>query len=117
MIDDVKIAEILKRFADERDWEQFHTPKNIATSITIEAAELLELFQWSRGQGGWDEIHDEKLRARVEEELADVLIYVLRFADLAKIDLAKAAERKIAQNALKYPAEKARGSDKKYNEH
>ena len=117
MIDDVKIAALLKRFADERDWEQFHTPKNLATSITIEAAELLELFQWSRGQGGWDEIRDEKLRARVEEELADVLIYVLRFADLAKIDLAKAAECKIAQNAQKYPADKARGSDKKYNEH
>ena len=117
MIDNDKITALLRRFAKDRDWEQFHTPKNLATSVVVEAAELLELFQWSRGQGGWDEIADPKLKARAEEELADVLIYILRFADLAKIDLQEAVIRKIQQNGEKYPADKSRGSDKKYTEH
>jgi NTP pyrophosphatase (non-canonical NTP hydrolase) len=117
MIDNAKLAAALRRFAEERDWEQFHTPKNLATSVVVESAELLELFQWSRGQSGWDEMAEPNLKARAEEELADVLIYILRFADLAKIDLEAAVIRKIEQNAEKYPAEKSRGSDKKYNEH
>ena len=110
------LAVRLKAFADARDWEKFHTPKNLASSIVVEASELLEIFQWSRGQEGWHEIDDPKLRERVEEELADVLIYVLRFADLAKIDLNKAMERKIASNAVKYPPQKSKGTDRKYNE-
>jgi NTP pyrophosphatase (non-canonical NTP hydrolase) len=117
MIDNHKITALLRRFSQDRDWEQFHTPKNLATSIVVEAAELLELFQWSRGQSGWDEIADPKLKARAEEELADVLIYILRFADLAKIDLQEAVIRKIQQNGEKYPADKSRGSDKKYTEY
>lgn len=116
MIDNEKISQLLRNFAKERDWDKFHTPKNIASSIVVEASELLELFQWSRGQEGWHELHDPKLRARAEEELADVMIYILRFADLAGIDLNKAMERKISENAAKYPAEKAKGSDRKYNE-
>lgn len=116
MIDNEKISQLLRNFAKERDWDKFHTPKNIASSIVVEASELLELFQWSRGQEGWHELHDPKLRARAEEELADVMIYLLRFADLGKIDLNKAMEKKISENAAKYPAEKAKGSDRKYNE-
>jgi len=116
MIDSEKIIKTLRKFANERDWEKFHTPKNLASSIVVEASELLEIFQWSRGQEGWHEIDDPKLRERVEEELADVLIYVLRFADLAKIDLNKAMERKIASNAVKYPPQKSKGTDRKYNE-
>ena len=106
----------LRSFAAERDWDQFHTPKNLATSISVEAAELLELFQWSRGQKGWDEVKDPSIRARVEDELADILLYLIRFADKAGIDLEAIAERKIALNAEKYPAEKFRGSDRKYDE-
>jgi dCTP diphosphatase len=116
MIDNQKLAITLRSFAAERDWDQFHTPKNLATAISVEAAELLELFQWSRGQRGWDEVTDPSIRARVEEELADILLYLIRFADKAEIDLAAIAERKIASNAAKYPPDKFRGSDRKYDE-
>ena len=115
MIDNQTLANALKAFAAERDWDQFHTPKNLAASISVEAAELLELFQWSRGQD-WNEVHAPAIRARIEEELADILLYVIRFADKAGIDLQQAAERKIALNAEKYPAELFRGSDRKYDD-
>ena len=116
MIDNEKLAMTLRSFAAERDWDQFHTPKNLATSLSVEAAELLELFQWSRGQKGWDEVNDAAIRARIEEELADILLYIIRFADMAGIDLQLIADRKIASNARKYPPERFRGSDRKYDE-
>jgi NTP pyrophosphatase (non-canonical NTP hydrolase) len=116
MIDDLKLALALRTFAAERDWDQFHTPKNLATALSVEASELLELFQWSRGQQSWSEVTDPSIRTRVEEELADILLYVIRFADKAGIDLQTIAERKIMANAEKYPAERFRGSDRKYNE-
>jgi dCTP diphosphatase len=116
VIDNEKLAATLRSFAAERDWDQFHTPKNLATSISVEAAELLELFQWSRGQKSWDEVMDPAIRARIQDELADILLYVIRFADKAGFDLQIIAERKIAANAAKYPAEKFRGSDRKYDE-
>jgi len=116
VIDNEKLAMTLRSFAAERDWDQFHTPKNLATSISVEAAELLELFQWSRGQKGWDEVTDPSLRARIEDELADILLYVVRFADKAGMDLQSLAERKIVSNAAKYPPERFRGSDRKYDE-
>ena len=116
MIDNQKLAMTLRSFAAERDWDQFHTPKNLATSISVEAGELLELFQWSRGQKGWDEVADFSVRPKVEEELADILLYVIRFADKAGMDLQAIADRKIALNAAKYPADKFRGSDRKGDE-
>jgi len=116
VIDNQKLAAALRSFAAERAWDQFHTPKNLATSISIEAAELLEIFQWSRGQQEWDEVADPSIRSKVEEELADILLYIIRFADKSGIDLERAAERKIAANAVKYPAERFRGSDRKYDE-
>lgn len=116
MIDNQRLAMALRSFAAERDWDQFHTPKNLAVSISVEAAELLELFQWSRGQKGWDEVTDVSIRAKIEDELADILLYVIRFADKAGIDLEAVAERKIASNGQKYPAEKFRGSDRKYDQ-
>ena len=116
MIDNQKLAMALRSFAAERDWDQFHTPKNLATSISVEAAELLELFQWSRGQKGWDEVADPSIRTKIEEELADILLYLIRFADKAGIDLEAISERKIASNATKYPPERFRGSDRKYDE-
>ena len=111
-----KIAEQLQKFAMERDWDQFHTPKNIATSISVESAELLELFQWTRGQKDWNEISEVEVKEKIENEVADILLYLIRFADLAKIDLEKVALRKIELNAKKYPIETSKGSDKKYNE-
>jgi dCTP diphosphatase len=105
----------LRRFALERDWDQFHTPKNLSMALIAEAAELVEHFQWVEG----DKSHllEAKVRPSVEEEIADILIYLVRIADKLGIDLYTAAERKIAINARKYPAEKVRGSARKYTEY
>ena len=117
MIDDRLLAEKLQRFSTDRDWDPFHTPKNIASALSVEASELLEIFQWTRGQHDWSEIDDdESVRMHVEEEVADILLYLIRFASLAKIDLQQAALDKIQKNAIKYPIESAKGSDRKYNE-
>jgi dCTP diphosphatase len=105
----------LREFARERDWDQFHTPKNLSMALIAEAAELVEHFQWVEG----DKSHllGEKVRPAVEEEIADILIYLVRIADKLSIDLYRAAERKIAINARKYPADKVRGSARKYTEY
>lgn len=117
MIDDRLLAEKLQRFSTDRDWDQFHTPKNIASALSVEASELLEIFQWTRGQHGWQEIdEDTAVRTHVEEEVADILLYLIRFASLANIDLQQVALKKIAKNAMKYPVARSKGSDKKYNE-
>jgi dCTP diphosphatase len=110
------IASLLRQFAKERDWDQFHTPKNLATSISVESAELLEIFQWTRGQEDWSSLKDPDLKERIENEVADVLLYIIRFADLGGINLENALRKKIAINAKKYPIERSKGSDKKYNE-
>jgi NTP pyrophosphatase (non-canonical NTP hydrolase) len=81
VIDNQRLAAALRSFASERDWDQFHTPKNLATSISVEASELLELFLWSRGQKGWEEIAATPIRTKVEDELADILLALIRFAD------------------------------------
>jgi dCTP diphosphatase len=104
----------LRRFAADRDWDQFHSPKNLAIALNVEAAELLEHFQWlSEAQSA---AMDAEKRARIREELADVLLYLVRLADKLDVDLVTAAVEKIGINALKYPADKARGSSKKYTE-
>ena len=115
-MDDKHLAHLLRTFATERDWDQFHSPKNLAIAISTEAAELLELFQWSRGTHDWGELDDPGFKSRVAEELADVLLYLIRFADRAGIDLERAALQKLELNGTKYPVERFRGSDKKYNE-
>jgi dCTP diphosphatase len=116
VIDNEGFALALRTFADDRDWEQFHTPKNLASALSVESSELLEIFQWSRGQDGWSDLDQADVRARTQEELADILLYLIRFADKAGIDLQEAAERKLALNAKKYPVDRFKGSDKKYNE-
>jgi NTP pyrophosphatase (non-canonical NTP hydrolase) len=104
----------LRAFAAERDWDQFHSPKNLATALSVEAAELLEHFQWlTEAQSA--QLSPEKL-IEVKHELADVLIYLIRLADKLDVDLLTAAEEKIALNAQKYPVEKAKGKMKKYTE-
>ena len=115
MIDNEMLAKSLRVFASDRDWDQFHTPKNLASAITVESSELLEIFQWSRGRE-WSDLELPGVRERTEEELADVLLYLIRFADKAGIDLQLAADKKLALNAAKYTVEKFKGSDKKYNE-
>lgn len=101
----------LRAFAAARDWEQFHSPKNLASALIVEAAELLEHFQWLTQQQSRC-LPPQRLRA-VEEEIADVLLYLVRLADLLGVDLIQAAERKIALNEKKYPAEEVRGSAEK----
>jgi len=111
-IQDLRIR--LRQFAAERDWDQFHSPKNLAMALSVESAELLEHFQWlSDAESA--ALAPER-RERIREELADVLLYLIRLADKLDIDLATAATDKLTVNAKKYPIQKARGSNKKYTE-
>ena len=110
-----KMTAKLVAFRDERDWKQFHNPKDLAAALSIEAAELQELFLWK--QPGDLDLNSEKQHARIEEEVADIASFLLLFCSEMQIDLADALERKIAQNAKKYPADTVRGSAKKYNEY
>jgi NTP pyrophosphatase (non-canonical NTP hydrolase) len=102
-----ELASALRRFAAERDWEQFHTPKNLAAALIVEAAELLEHFQWLTPEESAQLPPDK--RREVEAEMADVLLYLTRLADILGIDLLAAARAKIARNAEKYPAHEVRG--------
>lgn len=110
-----ELRHALRQFAAERDWDQFHSPKNLAMALTVEAAELLEHFQWlEKGTAG--ELTPEK-QAQVREELADVLLYLVRLADKLDVDLMQAAKDKLDVNSRKYPAEQVRGSSRKYTEY
>ena len=104
----------LRQFAAERDWEQFHSPKNLASALSVEAAELLEHFQWLTEEQSRN-LSPEK-RLAVGRELADILLYLLQIADKLQIDLVEAAGDKMELNAAKYPVAQARGSNKKYSE-
>ena len=110
MLRDETIQRVLQ-FRDDRDWRQFHTPKDLAISLSLEAAELLEVFQWS----GNDLECPDKLD-RIREELADVLSYCVLMADVCGLDLDEILNAKVDKNAAKYPVEKARGSAAKYTE-
>lgn len=105
---DIKtLQEKVDNFIKERDWEQFHTPKNIAMSVAIEAAELMEHFQWYTTQQSLEIIEDN--RAEIEDEVADVMIYLLSFANTCNIDLFKAVTRKMERNNGRFPIEKVKG--------
>ncbi len=109
-----QLREALRQFAADRDWDQFHSPKNLASALSVEAAELLEIFQWLSEEQS-KRLTPEQL-AHAREEMADVLNYLVRLADKLDVDLLAAAHEKIAQNARKYPVEKSRGSVKKYSD-
>jgi dCTP diphosphatase len=111
-LDKIKLR--LRRFADERDWDQFHSPKNLAMALIVEAAELVEHFQWLTEEQS-QKLPADKL-AEVEQEIADIQIYLIRLADKLGVDMEKAVNAKIELNAKKYPAEKVRGSAVKYND-
>ena len=104
------INQVLK-FRDDRNWKQFHNPKDLALSITLEAAELLEVFQWSASDTECDDKMD-----KIKEELADVLCYCILMADRCGLDMDEIVQKKMIRNAEKYPMEKARDSAKKYDE-
>jgi NTP pyrophosphatase (non-canonical NTP hydrolase) len=109
-----RLRERLRAFAEARDWDQFHSPKNLAMALSAEAAELLEIFQWLTEERSRALSPDEK--AAASEEIADVLLYLVRLADKLGIDPVAAAYRKLEENALRYPEDKARGNSKKYTE-
>ena len=105
----------LAQFAKDRDWDQFHSPKNLAMALSVECSELLEIFQWLSQDQSLDLPEDK--RKQVEEEIADIAIYLLRFSDKVGVDLAAAVDSKLEANAVKYPADLVRGKAKKYNEY
>lgn len=116
---ETKLQEIKDKvlaFSRERDWEQFHSPKNLSMAIAAEAAELMEHFLWQTPQESQAQMQSDELRAKVEEELADVFIFAVEFANMTGIDLAAAIEAKMQRNAEKYPVAKARGRSAKYSE-
>lgn len=98
-------------FVEERNWGQFHNPKDLAISLSLEASELLELFQWNTSEEAV-----EKNREKMKDELADVIVYAIDFASVLGFDLNEIIRNKMIKNRLKYPVEKARGSKKKYSE-
>jgi len=103
------LRSLVRQFVDERDWRQFHAPKNLSMSLAIEAAELMEHFQWIDAAESRQAAGDAQRLAPIREELADVLCYVLALANELEIDLSTAVMDKMAKNALKYPAEQSRG--------
>lgn len=110
-----ELKERVRAFVAERDWERFHSPKNLAMALSVEAAELVELFQWLT-EAESDAL-DAARRRRVAEELADVLWFLVRLSDRLGIDLLEAAEQKLAANTAKYPADRVRGKSAKYDEY
>lgn len=111
-----EIKDKVLAFVNQRDWEQFHSPKNLSMAIAAEAAELMEHFLWCSPEQSRTDMEGEALRAKVEEEIADVLIFAIEFANMTKIDLAAAIEAKMKRNAEKYPVEKAKGRSDKYTD-
>lgn len=109
-----EIRQLIREFRDSRDWMQFHNPKNLACSISIEAAELLEHFQWKTPEESL--IIAKEKRTEISHEIADVTVYLIELADNLGIDLAQAIREKMALNAAKYPVVKAKGSAAKYTE-
>jgi NTP pyrophosphatase (non-canonical NTP hydrolase) len=103
-------------FAREREWEQFHSPKNLSMALAAEAAELMEHFLWASPEQSAKVAADPIKRAKIAEELADVVIYALEFANTTGLDVAASIEAKMAANAKKYPVEKAKGRADKYTE-
>ena len=112
-LEELKLA--LREFAAERDWEQFHTPKNLASALSVEAAELLEIFQWMTDVQS-SSLSDEQLQ-EVADEISDVLMYLIRISDVLNIDLKNSVHLKFIKNKEKYPKEKVIGSSKKYNKY
>lgn len=117
ILDIDKIKHALQTFADIRDWNQFHHPKNLAMALACESGELLEIFQWMSEPESHNAKSDIQLKKQTSHELADILLYLIRLADLMEINLQEAITEKIEINNMKYPAEQVKGSSKKYSEY
>lgn len=109
-----ELIEKLRKFAEERDWEQFHSPKNLSMALVVEASEILEILQWLSEEESRN--LDPQTLSRVREEIGDVQIYIARLADQLGISPLEAAKEKLDKNQKKYPVDKAKGSAKKYTE-
>ena len=112
-----ELQDRLQHFADERDWDQFHTPKNLVMALCGEVGELIEIFQWLTEEESKDIVQDARKMEQVEEEIADIQVYVLRLAHKLGVDIERAVEKKMRKNAEKYPVHLARGNAKKYTEY
>ncbi len=111
----LELIKEIKKFAKDRDWDKFHSPKNLAMALSVEVSEIIELFQWLTEDESY-KLDNEKLK-HVEHEVADVLVYLLRLSDKLGVDPVRAAKEKIEINKKRYPVDKVRGSSKKYNEY
>jgi NTP pyrophosphatase (non-canonical NTP hydrolase) len=114
--DFAELQSYMREFVKDREWEQFHTPKNLAMALAGEAGELLEIFQWLTPDESQSIMKDPKTAQAVKDELADVLAYCARLADVLSVDVGGAVWEKMRRNAAKYPADKARGNAKKYTD-
>jgi dCTP diphosphatase len=108
------LTDSIRKFAQARDWEQFHNPKNLAMALGVEVAELQELLMWVEGEQSLERVGEK--RKAIENEVGDILIYLLRFCDITGIDPIQAAENKMKLNAEKYPVDRSKGNSKKYTE-
>ena len=115
-MDLIKINNEIEKFVKDRDWDQFHSVKNLSMALSVESSELLEIFQWMSEADSDKSKENPKLKGKLEDELADIFVYLLRLVNKTEIDLESAVLNKIKKNALKYPVEKARGNSKKYDE-
>lgn len=115
-IDLPKLYLEIQEFSQAREWDQFHTVKNLACALSVESSELLEIFQWLKEEEANQVANNPKLLSKVEEEVADVFIYLLRIIDKTNIDIETAVRQKMKKNAEKYPVEKSRGNATKYTE-
>ena len=113
-VDVAQLAASLKRFADDRDWQQFHSPKNLILALTGEVGELCEIFQWMSDADSVSAATDPEIGQAVKDELADVLMYLVRLSSVLGVDLNEAVTQKLASNGQKYPVDKARSNSKKY---
>ena len=109
--------EIVRRFCEERDWDQYHNPKDLAVGMVTEGSELLEIFRFKTPEECRELLSDPKRLEEIRDELSDVFYFVLRFAQMNDIELFSALEDKIAKNDAKYPADKVRGCNRKYDEY
>ena len=116
MDDNIKdLINKLREFNKERDWDQFHTPKNLIMSLFKEIGELSEIFQWKNDGEIESDLKKKKIKEKISDEVADIMLYLLRFSDLAKIDIEKCCLKKIKKNEKKYPVSLSKGKATKYN--
>ena len=115
-MDLLKLKALVDTFASERDWDQFHSVKNLSMALSVESSELMEIFQWMTEEDSNKVMENPAKKEKVEDEVADILVYLLRLSGKTGIDLEQAVINKMKKNAAKYPVELSKGNSKKYNE-